>query len=169
MVTPIDAIIMSWREAGIPLLFLWLLTLSVVYGILSHTKLPQSNSARGMISIVAAFLVLFAAAATQVTAFLSSIVTSFIAIAFGLLLIIIFLEMTGTKIADKHVFTAHPKFFATILLLIGVAIFIGAAQVTGLFSFGGFAISDTIIGMVFFLVIIIVAMWALMKEGGGKP
>jgi len=113
-------------------------------------------------------MVLFAAAATQVTAFLSTIVTSFIAIAFGLLLIIIFLEMTGTKVGDKHVFGAHPKFFATIIILIGVAIFIGAAQMTGLFNFN-IIISDTILGMVFFLVIIVVAMWALMKEGGGKP
>ncbi|MFZ3077554.1 MAG: hypothetical protein WA139_03805 [Candidatus Aenigmatarchaeota archaeon] len=167
MVTPIDAIIISWREAGLPLLFLWMLTLAIVYGVLSHTKLPNSNSARGVISIVAAFLVLFAAAATQVTAFLSSIVTSFVAIAFGLLLIIIFLEMTGTKIADKHVFSAHPRFFATIIILIGVAIFVGAAQVTGLFNFN-IIISDTILGMVFFLAIIIVAMWALMKENDGK-
>ncbi len=167
MVTPIDAIIMSWREAGVPLLFLWMLTLAVVYGILSHAKLPNSNSARGVISIVTAFMVLFAAAATQVTAFLSSIVTSFIAIAFGLLLIIVFLEMTGAKIGDKHVFAAHPKFFASILLIIGVLIFIGAAQMTGLFNFN-VVVSDAILGMIFFLAVIIVAMWALMKEGGGK-
>jgi len=167
MVTPIDAIIISWRDAGLPLLFLWMLTLAIVYGVLSHTKLPNSNSARGVISIVAAFLVLFAAAATQVTAFLSSIVTSFVAIAFGLLLIIIFLEMTGTKIADKHVFTAHPRFFATIIILIGVAIFVGAAQVTGLFRFN-FGISDAVLGMIFFLAVIVAAMWALMKEGGDK-
>ena len=159
---------MSWREAGLPLLFLWMLTLAIVYGVLTHVKMPNSNSARGVISIVTAFMVLFAAAATQVTAFLSTIVTSFIAIAFGLLLIIIFLEMTGTKVGDKHVFGAHPKFFATIIILIGVAIFIGAAQMTGLFNFN-IIISDTILGMVFFLVIIVVAMWALMKEGGGKP
>lgn len=167
MVTPIDAIIMGWREAGLPLLFLWMLTLAIVYGVLTHVKLPNSNSARGVIAIVTAFMVLFAAAATQVTAFLSTIVTSFIAIAFGLLLIIIFLEMTGTKVGDKHLFGAHPKFFGTIILLIGAAIFIGAAQMTGMFKFS-FGISDTILGMVFFLAIIVVAMWALMKEGGGK-
>lgn len=167
MVTPIDAIIMGWREAGLPLLFLWMLTLAIVYGVLTHVKMPNSNSARGVIAIVTAFMVLFAAAATQVTAFLSSIVTSFVAIAFGLLLIIIFLEMTGTKIGDKHVFGAHPKFFATIIILIGVAIFIGAAQMTGMFRFS-FSVSDTILGMVFFLAIIVAAMWALMKEGEDK-
>ena len=158
---------MSWREAGLPLLFLWMLTLAIVYGVLTHVKMPNSNSARGVIAIVTAFMVLFAAAATQVTAFLSTIVTSFIAIAFGLLLIIIFLEMTGTKVGDKHVFGAHPKFFATIIILIGVAIFIGAAQMTGMFKFN-FNISDTALGMVFFLAIIVAAMWALMKEGGDK-
>lgn len=167
MVTPIDAIILSWREAGLPLLFLWMLTLAIVYGVLSHTKLPNSNSARGVISIVAAFLVLFAAAATQVTAFLSSIVTSFVAISFGLLLIIIFLEMAGAKVGDKHVFNAHPKFFATILILIGVAIFVGAAQMLKL-NIPVINVSDTVLGMVIFLVIIVAAMWALMKEGGGK-
>lgn len=167
MVTPIEAIIEAWRASGIQLIFLWMLTLAIVYGILTHVKIPNSNSARGVISIVAAFMVLFAAAATQVTAFLSSIVTSFVAIAFGLLLIIIFLEMTGTKVGDKHVFGAHPRFFATIIILISVAIFIGAAQMTGLFNFN-IIISDTVMGMVFFLVIIAVAMWALMKEGGDK-
>lgn len=167
MVTPIDAVIMNWREAGVPLLFLWMLTLAVVYGILTHAKLPNSNSARGVISIVTAFMVLFAAAATQITAFLSSIVTSFIAIAFGLLLIIIFLEMTGAKIGDKHVFAAHPKFFASILLIIGAVIFIGAAQMTGLFNFN-IVLSDTLLGMIFFLAVIVVAMWALMKEGEKK-
>jgi hypothetical protein len=167
MVTPIDAIIMSWREAGLPLLFLWMLTLAIMYGVLTHVKLPNSNSARGVISIVVAFLVLFAAAATQVTAFLSAITTSFIAIAFGLLLIVIFLEMTGTKIGDKHVFGAHPRFFAAIIILIGVAIFIGAAQMTGLFNFN-IIISDTIMAMVFFIIIIAVTMWALVKEGGDK-
>lgn len=167
MVTPIDAIIMSWREAGLPLLFLWMLTLAIVYGILTHVKLPNSNSARGVIAIVTAFMVLFAAAATQVTAFLSTIVTSFVAIAFGLLLIIIFLEMTGTKVGDKHVFSAHPRFFATIIILIGAAIFIGAAQVTGLFKFS-FGISDAVLGMIFFLAVIVAAMWALMKESEKK-
>ncbi len=167
MVTPIDAIILSWREAGIPLLFLWMLTLAIVYGVLTHVKLPNSNSARGVIAIVAAFMVLFAAAATQITAFLSTIVTSFVAIAFGLLLIIIFLEMAGAKVGDKHVFSAHPRFFAGILLLIGVAIFAGAAQITGIFNFN-FSISDTVTGMIFFLAVIVAAMWALMKEGGEK-
>lgn len=167
MVTPIDAIIMSWREAGLPLLLLWMLTLAVVYGVLSHVSLPKSNSARGAISIVTAFLVLFAAAATQVTAFLSILVTSFIAVAFGLLIIIIFLEMTGTKVGEKHIFGAHPKFFATILILIGVGIFIGAAQATNLFRIS-FSLSDAIIGMLFFLAVITIALWAFMKEGGEK-
>ncbi len=167
MVTPIDQIILNLNATGIQLIFLWMLTLAIVYGVLSHVKLPNSNSARGVISIVAAFLVLFAAAATQVTAFLSSIVTSFVAIAFGLLLIIIFLEMTGTKVGDKHVFGAHPRFFATIIILIGVAIFVGAARMTGMFNFN-IVLSDTIVGMVFFLAIIVAAMWALMKEGGDK-
>ncbi len=167
MVTPIEMIIDAWRASGIQLIFLWMLTLAIVYGILTHVKIPNSNSARGVIAIVTAFMVLFAAAATQVTAFLSTIVTSFIAIAFGLLLIIIFLEMTGTKVGDKHLFGAHPKFFGGIILLIGAAIFIGAAQMTGLFKFN-ILVSDTVLGMVFFLAIIVVAMWALMKEGEKK-
>lgn len=157
----IEEMIVGLREAGFPLILLWLLTLAVVYGLLSHAKIPQSSSARAVISIVSAFMVLFATAATTATVFIQTAVTSGIVIVFALLMIMIFLEVTGTKIAGEHVFAKHPRFFAAALIIIVILIFAGA---------GGFKFLPqiSIPGMtgaiLLFLGIMVLALWVLMKE-----
>lgn len=158
----IETMIIGLRESGFPLILLWLLTLAIVYGILAHVKIPASQTARGVIALVSAFMVLLAAAATPVTAFISNIVTSFIMIAFGLLIAVIFLEMVGVKIGEKNIFAGHPKFFGAAILIIAIMVFIGAG---GLNLLGWrFSVTDTSLGIIFFLGIMVAAMWMLMKE-----
>ncbi len=162
MVSWLEGMIIAWRDAGVPLLFLWLLTLAIVYGILSHISLPKSKGARSMISIVSAFLVLFAAASTKAVLFLSNAITGLVVVAFALLIGLIFLEMTGTKVGENHIFKHHPRFFGGILLLIVVAIFISSGGMD--FLNVKLIISNELLSMIFFLAVIVVAMWALLKE-----
>src|SRR5437867_1610085 len=81
---PVENLILGLRAAGFQLVLLWLLTLAVVYGILSHVEIPKSLSARGVISISLAFLVLLAGAAGQAVTFVSNLVTASLLVAFGL-------------------------------------------------------------------------------------
>jgi len=164
---PVESLIVNLRAIGFQLVLLWLLTLAVVYGILSHMELPKSLSARGVISIVSAFMVLLAAAGTQAADFISNLVTSSILVAFGLLVAMIFLEITGTKVGGEHIFAKHPKFFAAALLILAILIFIGAGGLS-LLNIPVFALSDPLIAIIFFLLIMVASIWILIKESGGK-
>jgi len=162
----LESLILNLKAAGFDLVLLWLLTLAIVYGILSHVAIPKSVSARGVISLVIAFLVLFGAAG-PVAVFLSNIITAFIMIAFGLIIAVIFLEITGTKVGgEKPIFAAHPKFFGAAILILTVAIFVGAG---GLNLLGWkISITEPLIAIMFVLVIMAVAVWVLLKETEGK-
>lgn len=164
---PVESLIVNLRAIGFQLVLLWLLTLAVVYGILSHMELPKSLSARGVIAIVSAFMVLLAAAGTQAADFISNLVTSSILVAFGLLVAMIFLEITGTKVGGEHIFAKHPKFFAAALLILAILIFIGAGGLS-LLNIPVFALSDPLIAIIFFLLIMVASIWILIKESGGK-
>lgn len=159
--------LMALREAGFLLVLLWLFSLAIVYGILSHINMPKSVSARGVIAITASFLVLLAASAGPAAIFISNLMTVGVVVGFGLMIALIFLEMTGTKAEGQHVFAKHPKFFASALLIIVILIFIGAGG-AGILNIPSFAINEPILAMLFFLVVMVLAIWILMKESGGK-
>lgn len=159
----LETLIINLREIGFQLVLLWLLTLAVVYGILAQINIPRSISARGVISIVAAFMVLLAAAGTAAATFISNLVTASILIAFGLIVTVIFLEITGTKVGGEHVFAKHPRFFGAAIIIIVILIFIGAGGL-GIINIPSITISDPIIAMLFFLVVMVAAIWILLKE-----
>lgn len=164
---PIEDLIVNLRAVGFQLVLLWLLTLAVVYGVLSHLELPKSISARGVISIVSAFMVLVAAAGTQAANFISTLTTSAILVAVGLMLTMIFLEITGTKVGGESIFAKNPKFFGAALIILSILIFIGAGGLQ-LLNIPVFAISDPLIAIIFFLLIMVASVWILIKESGGK-
>ncbi|MFH1229578.1 MAG: hypothetical protein V1678_04100 [Candidatus Aenigmatarchaeota archaeon] len=167
--SPMESLISNLRAAGFQLVLLWLLTLAVVYGILSHMELPKSITTRGVISIVSAFMVLIAAAGSAAAEFISSIVTSSILVAFGLIMTMIFIEIVGAKSGGEHIFAKHPKFFASALIIIFIMIFIGAGGLGLLnISFPIFALTDPLIAIVFFLLIMVATIWILVKEGDKK-
>lgn len=161
---PIESMIVTLRDAGFQLVLLWLLTLAVVYGVLSHIELPKSMTARGVISIVASFLVLVAAAGTMAANFLSNLATSAIAVAFGLIVTMIFLEITGTKVGGEHIFSKHPKFFATALIIIAILVFVGAGGMSFI-AIPAIAISTPIAAIGVFLIVMMASVWILTKEG----
>jgi len=161
----LQTLIVSLRAGDFPLVLLWLLTLAVVYGILSHISLPKSHVVRGVISIVAAFMVLFAAAAGPAAVFIENIVVSGIVIAFGLLIVMIFLELAGIK-GGEHLFAKHPLFFGVAILILVILIFIGAGGL-GIINLPSIRISEPIIAIVFFLIVMVMAIWILMKESKG--
>jgi len=164
---PVESLVENLRAIGFQLVLLWLLTLAVVYGILSHLELPKSLAARGVISIVSAFMVLLAAAGTQAADFISTLTTSSVLVAFGLLIAMIFLEITGTKVSGEHIFAKHPKFFGAALIILAILIFVGAGGL-GLLNIPVFALSDPLFAIIFFLLIMVASIWILVKESGEK-
>lgn len=164
MVTPIEAFIIAARDFGITLVLLWLLTLSVVWGLLQHANTPKSVSARGVIAISAAFLVLLAAAATPTVSFLQNLITATVLIAFGLLITVMFLEILGVKVGEgKKLFEAHPKFFGGVIMILIVAIFLGAGGLS-IIGLPEIQISDAIIAFLVFIGVMIAAIYIMMEE-----
>lgn len=115
----------------------WLLTFAIVYGFLQHYKIPQSKSARGVISIVLAFFVMPIAA--PVMAFIRQIGASMMVIVTGIIFFLVLLELTRTKLGAhgegvmegaeeerRGVIEEHTKTFGVIVLVILVLIFWGA-------------------------------------------
>ncbi|MFP4115716.1 MAG: hypothetical protein ACLFTQ_00715 [Candidatus Aenigmatarchaeota archaeon] len=160
----------------------WLLTFAIVYGFLQHYKVPESKSARGVISIVLAFFVMPAAA--PVMSFLREVGAGLVVIVTGIIFFLVLLELTrtkkhpgvqehpqtgeeivpeGAKGADRQsIVEAHPKTFGALVVIILVVILWGA---------GGFEIMGLgeIIPMVswptlFFLAVLALAIWWMISE-----
>lgn len=167
--TPIDQFILNLKATGFPLVLLWLLTLAVVYGVLSQISggVPKSVPARGVISIVVSFMVLFAAAAGPAVTFITNLVLASILIAFGLMIAVIFLELSGAKVGGEHIFAKHPVFFGGVILIILVLVFIGAGA-AGVIPIPYISVGEPVIAIGLFLLIMVLAIWVLMKETGKK-
>lgn len=166
MVTPIDLFIVALRDAGVTLILLWALTLSIVWGLLHHAQIPKSVSARGVISLAAAFLVLLAAAASPAVAFLQNLIVATVLIAFGLIVAVIFLEITGVKVGENTVFKEHPKFFGAAILIILVAVFVGAGGLN-VIGLPAIQISTTILAFLLFIGVMVAAVYVMMHESKG--
>jgi len=164
---PIESMVITLRDAGFQLVLLWLLTLAVVYGVLSHMQLPKSITARGVISLVSSFLVLVAAAGTQAAVFLSTLTTYAIVVAFGLIITMIFLEITGTKANGEHIFSKHPRFFAACLIAVAILIFVSAGGLNFI-AIPAIVISTPIAAIGVFLIVMMASVWILVKESGEK-
>lgn len=158
--------IVSLRDAGVTLILLWALTLSIVWGLLHHASIPKSVSARGVISLAAAFLVLLAAAASPAVAFLQNLIVATVLIAFGLIMAVLFLELTGTKVGEDSVFKAHPKFFGAAILIILVAVFVGAGGLN-VIGLPAIELSTTVLALLLFVGVMVAAVYVMMHES--KP
>lgn len=162
---PIESLIENLKAVGFQLVLLWLLTLAVVYGVLSHVEIPKSVSARGVISIVSAFMVLLAAAGTQAAMFISNLITASILVAFGLIIAMIFLEITGTKVGGEHIFAKYPQFFGAAILILLIAIFVGLGGLN-LVHIPMVTLSGSILAILLFLAVMVITIWALVRETG---
>jgi hypothetical protein len=158
---PMENMIVGLRDNGFGLVMLWLLTLAVVYGILTKLKLPDSMGTRGVIAIAASFLVLIAAAGSVAAMFLTNFITFAMVIGVGIIMTLILLEISGAKFGEVHIFGKYPNVFAPIILVIAVALFLAAA---GINPFVISAAWVPIVGCGIFLFIIAATVWTLMKS-----
>ncbi len=108
----------------------WLLTFAIVFGVLSQLKdsgIPENKAARAIIGIVLAFII--APVLSPYVKQLAGLSAGFVAIIAGFLLVVIFVEVLGIKVekdGDKvSFFEKYPKFFAFIIAMISVVVFIG--------------------------------------------
>lgn len=160
--TLIGQMVQNMEEFGFFVYILpWLLTLSITFGVLEHYDMPKSSSARGIIALVAAFVVL--PVGGVIAPFLESLVKGFVVLAAGILVAIIFVEMLGFKAGDvDNIFEEHPRSFGVIMIILGILVFIGA---------GGFQllnvnvnVSSELITLLFFLAVITIGVWFITSE-----
>jgi len=137
-------------------LFPWMFTLAVVYGILEHYKIPQSQSARAVISLVAAFLVL--PLAPTLVPFITGMVKGLVVVAVGILTALIFVEMLGYKVGKKeNIFEKHPIGFGIVMIIIAIIVFVGAGGLE-LLNFK-IRLSNDAIAALFFLAAMTLGVW----------
>ncbi len=137
-------------------LFPWMFTLAVVYGILEHYKIPKSQSARAVISLVSAFLVL--PLAPGLMGFMTGMVKGLVVVAVGILTALIFVEMLGYKVGKKeNIFEKHPIGFGIVMIIIAIIVFVGAGGLDLLDV--KIEIGNDIIAALFFLGAMTLGVW----------
>lgn len=170
---------------GLTDIILWMITFAVVYGVLSQVGeggVPRHRGARGIIAIVVAFMVLFAAPA-QLSAMIANISSSLLLVVLGILSLIVFIEAAGVKVhttkvekgvklvtGEVGIFEAYGKYFGIALLFIAIMIFVtaGGLQWVGLGNMGGLFGSIDVLGAGLFIMIILAIIWMIAESGGEK-
>lgn len=173
------------ERLGFADIVLWLLSFALVYGLLSHIGkkgMPESNVARAIIGIVAAFFVLLSVPA-QLIMILSSMSTGLVLLVIGILVFMVFIELAGVHIGkftgevkkDKEgkpfvditgtprkPFEKHPTFFAALFIIFAILIFVaaGGLNLLGLNIFLNSSTTTTLL----ILGVIILAVYWLVKE-----
>lgn len=158
----------------------FLLVLAIVYGVLRFA-LPETldKSAAALISIVIAFFTMNYSGEVgfQFADFLTTYFGATSIVLAGILGIVIILGLAGIKVVDIFKVTSNDKIpkhiwvFFVLLAFIGYLVFLGAggAQLVPIPSqVGGFS-NDEFTAIIFFVVILAVAVWFLgRKEEGGE-
>lgn len=162
MVSLIGQMIQNLEQAGFFAYILpWLFTLAVTFGVLEHYDMPDSVSARGVIALVAAFLVL--PVGGVIAPFMESLVKGFVVVAAFLLVAVIFVELLGFKAGDiDNIFHEHPRSFGIIMILLAVLVFVGAG---GMNLLGvSMDVSNELLTLLFFLGIVTIGVWFITSE-----
>ena len=159
----LEDMLITLKQQGLDLMLVWVLTMAIVYGVLTKVKMPESYSARGAISIAIGFLVMLASAGTAIPAIIMHMVTTMVVVGFCLLLVVIFLELLGIKSID--LMEQHKNIA---LLVIAVIAFFSFLASGGSSVFGtAIRISEGILTMALFFIFAGIIIWLLAKEGGG--
>lgn len=149
----------------------WLLTFAIVFGILGHYKIPQSKSARAIISIVIAFFTL--PFAGPILSTIQGLGTGLILIIMGIIFLLILFELTGTRHVEpvvtpegarkqpQRITEKYAIPFAIVVIIIAVLVFIGSGGMDVL----GITIPSMNYSVLFFLGIMALAIfWMLANE-----
>lgn len=149
-------------------LFPFLLALAIFWGILSWSvKDRLGKGPTALVSLILAFFVmLYSSVNTFIVQFFANLSGAGLIIGSGILLVIIFLGLAGVKLEEgpgKHWKPALVLF----MIFIAVLVFFGAGAGTfGLFP--GFTTDPQFVTLMFFIVIIGVALWLMTQESGDK-
>ncbi len=160
---PLEQMLLTLKEMGFDLILVWALSIAIVYGILTKLKLPESYSARGVISIAAGFLIMLASAGSAIPTIIQNIVVSLVVVGFLLLMVVIFLELLGVK--STELLEKHSGIALVVIAGIVAAIFV-ASGASSLFNFP-LVISQGTLTFVIFLIFAAMIVWVLAKEGEG--
>lgn len=174
------------ERLGFADIVLWLLSFALVYGLLSHIGkkgMPESNVARAIIGIVAAFFVLLSVPAQLIT-ILSSMSTGLVLLVVGILVFMVFIELAGVHVGKytgeieydekgkpkgikgtgepRKPFEKHPIAFAGLLIIFALLVFIAAGGLN-LLGFNIILNSSTTTTLLILGVIVLAVYW-LIKE-----
>ena len=141
-----EEMLLFLKQQGFELVLIWMLSIAIVYGILTRIKMPESVSARGVISIAVGFLILLASVGTNIPSILSSLIASMIVVGFVLLMIVIFLELLGIKSAE----TVEKHAGLLFVILSGVAFLIFLSSGASKYISSGIALSESTLSLVMF-------------------
>ena len=159
---------------GFPQILLWLLSFALIFGVLDQVKIPKDKPSRGIISIVVAFLVLFATPTSLITT-LSTLSTNVLLVILALITFIVFLEAAGVKVTPikKHpggvkekigegttIFQKYSKYFAIVLIIIVGILFVGAGGL-GLLGLNVVLPQTSTITLLFLAVIVLAVGWLI--------
>ena len=155
--------LLTLKEMGFDLILVWMLSMAIIYGILTKLKMPESYSARGTIAIASGFLIMLASAGTAIPMIIQNLVVSLIVVGFVLLLIVIFLELMGIKAVET--LEKYSSIALIAVVVIAFLIFLSSGA-TNLFNLHVF-FSQTTLALVLFLVFMSFVVWIMAKEEGG--
>jgi hypothetical protein len=153
----------------------FLLILAIVYGVIRFAA-PEKfdKSAAGLISIIIAFFFMnySGGAGVAVANFFTSIFGATGIILTGILVVVLLLGLMGIKFSGEGGLTTGNKgkwIFAGAAIFIGFLVFLGAGGVmdfpTNILGVAG----DDVATIVFFVVILAIALWWLGREEGSAP
>lgn len=140
----------------------WIFTFAIVYGLLTKAKLFGDVNSK--ISVALAFVMAFfvtAAGGPQLADFFITLFGGASAFLAGIIVIILFVAILGYGEPGKF---KHWGALAAVIV-IGAALFLVSSG-----SLGGYiAVSSDMASLVFWLVIIVVAVWFVTKEKSSAP
>ena len=159
-------------------LFPFLLILAIAYGGLEFglggggekTKRIMPKSANGLIALIIAFFVMnySGGVGTSIAVFFSQLFGQGMIVAVGILLVLLLIGLFGIRPSDLH---DKPKrgitAIAGVIILVVFAIFVSSGNSLGL---TGLNLDNNFWTIVIFLLILVVVMWVLSRDGkgGGK-
>lgn len=163
------------QALGIESILLWLLSFAIVFGLLSQANIPKDKPSRSIISIVIAFLVIFATPVSLMST-ISSMSSSLLLIIMAIVVLIVFVEVAGMNAHHEHIsegkykglykkthesiFHKYEMAWIAAFLIIAFLIFMGAGglKIIGLEA----AFPDiSMVGLAFFIVIVIAVLYMI--------
>ncbi len=154
MANPFEALVTNLNALGFfGFLLPWIFTFAVLFGLLLKSKAFSENKRIiGVISLVVAFFVVgFGGPAIAV--FFSSLFGLAAVVLAGILVIVLFLAMSGTDISK----ITENKAVAYAIVGIGIVVFFTAAGALGI------QLSESSVAIIFMLLILIVAIAFITK------